>query len=62
MHMIRKLIVIVLAIIGISAILYFGTDWIQAGLSNLQSKATQYYQDIQKVPEKINDITNKIKT
>lgn len=59
--MIRKLIIVVLAIIGIAALLYFGIDWIEAGLGNLKDKAAEYYEDLKEVPEKIDEITDNIK-
>jgi HAMP domain-containing protein len=59
--MIRKLIVLALAVIGLAAILYFGWDWIQAGLDNLKNKATEYYDEIKEVPTKIGDITQDLK-
>ncbi len=59
--MIRKLIIVALAIIGIAAILYFGTDWLKSGFENLKNKATEYYDDIKEVPQKIDEITNTLK-
>jgi len=59
--MIRKLIVLTLAIIGIAAILYFGWDWITAGLNNLKDKAVEYYDEIKEVPQKIDKITDNLK-
>jgi len=57
--MIRKLIITALAVIGIAAIIYFGFDWIEAGLNNLKDKAIQGYEEIKKeVPKKINEITS----
>ena len=56
--MIRKLFIIILAVIGIAAILYFGTGWIQDGLDNLKEKAQQGYDQIKDVPGKLNEITS----
>jgi len=59
--MIRKLIIIALAIIGIAALVYFGIDWIESGFNSLKDKAIQGYEEIKDLPQKINDITNTVK-
>lgn len=59
--MIRKLIIIALAIIGIAALVYFGIDWIESGLNSLKNKAIQGYEEIKDLPQKINEITNTAK-
>jgi hypothetical protein len=59
--MIRKLIVLTLAVIGLAAILYFGIGWIETGLDNLKQKAEQGYNQIKDVREKIDEITDFVK-
>jgi len=60
--MIRKLIIIILAIIGIAALLYFGIDWIKDGFGTIKDKASEYYEDLKEVPTKINELTGNFKS
>ncbi len=56
--MIRKLIIIILALIGIAALVYFGFDWLKEGFSSVKDQAGRAYEDIKEIPQKINDLTS----